>query len=337
MNILPIAPARYRTQSPRGTFPNLGWLVAALFLAISQPFGLKAQDGPQPGSLDQLLGPIALYPDPLVALILPASSLPSDIAAAANYVQANGDPAQIGFQPWDNSVKGLAHYPQVVEWMAQNLTWTQAVGAAFVNDPGAVLQAVQRLRAEARASGALVDTPQQQVFVDGSGKIEILPAQPQVMYVPQYDPAIVYVSGRYDFGGAQYITFGNPYPVGVWLTFGFDWRGGGIWVGDWNTWHGDGGWRHAEFNGGYREGSGHRWGFPADRPRPQFRSFAQPRPYAASAGYRGGPPGVHADFAGGRPAAGPHGGEIPGAKKPPAKKKPASGEKSDDRDRDKGH
>jgi hypothetical protein len=323
--------------------------MAVLFLAMGPSCPLDAQGGPQSDPMDQLLGPIALYPDPLVALILPASALPSDIVAAANYLQANGDPSQIEFQAWDNSVKGLAHYPEILEWMAQNLSWTQAVGAAFANDPGAVLQAVQQLRAEARANGALVSTPQQTVIVDDYGKIEIVPAQPEVMYVPRYDPAVVYVSGGYGFGGAPYITYGDPYPVGAWLTFGFDWRSGSVWVGDWSTWHDSSGWRRSAFAGGYRGGEGHRWGFPADRQRPQSRSFSQSRyqeaaprpmsgapsarPYAESAGDRGRPPMPRAEQAGGRAAAGPHVPEKAGAKKPQATKKPASGEKRDDKDK----
>jgi hypothetical protein len=328
-------------------------LLAVLAAAIGLVGSLRAQDGPQPGSLDQLLGPVALYPDPLIALILPASALPSDVVAAANYLQSGGDPGQIAYQGWDESVKGLAHYPQVVEWMAQNLGWTQSVGAAFANEPGAVLQAVQQLRAEARASGALVDTPQQRVVLDDGGQIEILPAQAEAIYVPVYDPAIVYVSGRYDFGSTSYITYGAPYPVGAWLSFGFDWRGGSVWVGDWHSWHDGGGWRRAEFVGGYGAGGMHRWGFPEDRPRPQFgfnaqarwqhaapapmRAMPDARPYAGSGQLRSNPGTLHAAVIEGRPSGAFRGPEKAGPGKPVAGKKASHEKGSENKDRDKGH
>ncbi|HSY53393.1 MAG TPA: DUF3300 domain-containing protein, partial [Opitutaceae bacterium] len=148
-----------------------------------------------PEDLDQLLAPIALYPDPLIALILPASTVPSDVTLAAGYLNENGDPAQIDNQGWDASVKALAHYPDVIKWMAANLEWTQAVGDAFVQQPADVMKSIQQLRARARAAGTLVDTAQQQVVMDDDGNISIVPAQPEIIYVPEYDPDAVYVEG----------------------------------------------------------------------------------------------------------------------------------------------
>ena len=106
-----------------------------------------------PEALNQLLAPIALYPDALVALILPASTVPSDLVLAARYISSNGDPAQIANQPWDDSVKSLARYPDVVKWMDQNLEWTTQVGDAFLNQPADVMNTIQQLRATGNRRG----------------------------------------------------------------------------------------------------------------------------------------------------------------------------------------
>src|SRR5947209_13748661 len=82
----------------------------------------------RPDQLDQLLAPIALYPDALIALILPAASDPSDVVLAARYLQGGGDPAQAESQPWEDSVRSLAHYPDVLNWLGQNLAWTKQLG-----------------------------------------------------------------------------------------------------------------------------------------------------------------------------------------------------------------
>ena len=134
-----------------------------------------------PEALNQLLAPIALYPDALVALILPASTVPSDLVLAARYISSNGDPAQIVNQPWDDSVKSLARYPDVVKWMDQNLEWTTQVGDAFLNQPADVMNTIQQLRVQAIAAGTLVDCPQQRV-VKERDCIRIVPAEPDLIY-----------------------------------------------------------------------------------------------------------------------------------------------------------
>ena len=116
--------------------------------------------------LDQLLGPIALYPDPLIAQILPASTLPTQIVLADRYVTGGGDPNQIDQQPWDASVQALAHYPNVLKWMDDNLNWTTDLGQAFLNQQQDVMDSIQRLRASAQNLGNLQSTPQQQVMED---------------------------------------------------------------------------------------------------------------------------------------------------------------------------
>ena len=135
--------------------------------------------------LDQLLGPIALYPDPLMAQILPAATLPSEIVLADRYVNGGGDPNFIDQQPWDPSVKALARYPTILKWMDDNLAWTTALGQAFLYQQQDVMASIQRLRAQAQALGNLQTTPQENVIID-NGIIEIVPANPQVIYVPVY-------------------------------------------------------------------------------------------------------------------------------------------------------
>ena len=129
----------------------------------------------------------------LISIILPASTFPSDVDAAGAYLNGGGDPGQVDNQSWDQSVRSLAHYPDVAKWMAQNGPWTQSVGAAFASQPAEVMKAIQRLRELARAAGTLTDTAQQQVTVDGSF-VEIEPAQPDVIYVPIYNPCLLYTS-----------------------------------------------------------------------------------------------------------------------------------------------
>jgi len=181
--------------------------------------------------LDSLLAPIALYPDPLVALILPASTAPGDITLAEQYVAANGDPAGIDSQSWDPSVKALARYTEVLKWMNDNLDWTQALGAAFTQQPADVMKSIQQLRARARAAGTLVDTPQQQVDMEGDD-IRIVPAQADIIYVPQYDPDLVYDAP--DGYAGPFLTFGVGFPVGAWLGYECDWDDFGIWAGPWH-------------------------------------------------------------------------------------------------------
>jgi hypothetical protein len=230
-------------------------------------YDAQAAPAPAPAAdpLDQLLGPVALYPDPLIALLLPAAAFPDDLQAAAGYLGGGGDPAQAGAQPWDDSVRGLAHYPEVLKWMAQNPDWTQAVGAAFVNDPKSVMNAIQRLRALAYAAGTLTSTAEEQVLAGPDG-IAIEPAQPGEIYVPHYDPEVVYVDQPYAGYDGPYFWFGSPYPAGPWLAFGPDWAGFSIVMVGPGYWHGAGGWwrpRNADFAGA------RRWSFPAGRPAPR--------------------------------------------------------------------
>ncbi len=202
---------------------------------------LRAQAPDQPSTpvsqafsaqqLDQLLGPIALYPDPLMAQILPAATVPEQIVMADRYIAGGGDPNQIDQQPWESSVKALARYPNLLKWMDDNLKWTTELGQAFAGQQQDVMNSIQRLRASAQSLGNLQSTPQQQVVADG-GAIEILPADPQVIYVPVYSPDLVYYQSCF---GAPFISFGVGWPIGVWLNCDFDWGYDNLVV--WNRYH----------------------------------------------------------------------------------------------------
>ena len=192
----------------------------------------SAQSKLPPEALNQLLAPIALYPDVLVALILPASTVPSDLVLAARYISSNGDPAQIVNQPWDDSVKSLVRYPDIVKWMDQNLEWTTQVGDAFVNQPAEVMNTIQQLRAQAIAAGTLVDCPQQRI-VKERDCIRIVPAEPDLIYVPQYDPEVVYAQPDEPYLGPA-LSFGIGFAAGSWLNYDCDWPGRKVCVGDWN-------------------------------------------------------------------------------------------------------
>jgi len=149
--------AAARAQTPAPNLPPS----SATISATASPQLSDAQ-------LETLLGPVALYPD-AIALILPAATAPSDVVLAARFLAVNRDELQLENQPWDESVRGLARYPDVIKWMDENLAWTKQVGEAFLAQPADAMQAVQRLRARARAAGTLVDTPEQKIVTEGGG------------------------------------------------------------------------------------------------------------------------------------------------------------------------
>jgi hypothetical protein len=214
---------------------------AIVFLMAYSPL-LKCQDDSSgavfsPEQLDNLLAPIALYPDPLLAQVLLAATFPDQIDEAARFLRASSDPNSIDSEPWDVSVKSVAHYPTVLYMMADKLDWTTSVGQAYASQSTDVTDSVQRLRAQARSAGNLFTTPQQQI-VETGGYIQIWPAQPQFLYVPMYDPGIVYY-GRGGFFGGSAISFGGGFAIGAWLNRDFDWRGRRVLY---NGWDSGGGW-----------------------------------------------------------------------------------------------
>ncbi len=190
--------------------------------------------------LDNLLSPIALYPDPLLAQVFVAATFPDQVEEAARYVRSYGQNG-IDSQEWDVSVKAVAHYPTVIGMMADKIDWTTSLGQAYVNQSTDVASSVQRLRHLARNAGNLDSSPQQEVL-EHDNYIAITPYQPQYIYVPVYDPAIIYYRRPY-YGPA--ITFGVGFPIGAWLNLDFRWGYGGGWGGVYYT-----GWRREGWGGG---------------------------------------------------------------------------------------
>src|SRR5262249_22663557 len=181
--------------------------------------------------LDNLLAPIALYPDPLLAQILPASTFVDQIEQAAAWVKANNNLAQVNNQPWDSSVKALAGFPGILSRMNDHLDWTTALGQAYVSEPGAVMASIQRLRQHARNSGALTTTPQQTAAVD-QGNMTIRRVQEDQVYVPQYSAGSVYGESTGAAVASGLLSFGSAIALGGWWNNvwnrGWDWGRGGI-------------------------------------------------------------------------------------------------------------
>ena len=172
--------------------------------------------------IEILVSPIALYPDALVALILPASTRPSDIVLAARCLQGGDNQDDFDAQPWEESVKALVHYPEVITYLDDNLAWTQSLGDCFLAQPDDVMNAIQSVRRRARAGGLLTDTAEQEVIVD-DGDIRIVPAQPTVIYVPRYDPEVLYVTSAWTYYDGPFLSFGLGYGIGAWLSYDCDW------------------------------------------------------------------------------------------------------------------
>ena len=211
-----------------------------------------AQQSPE--QLQQLVAPIALYPDSLVAQILAASTFPEQIVEADRWVQANPDlkgealGQAVDQQPWDPSVKALAAFPSVLGNMDKNLSWTSSLGDAYYNQQQDVMDAVQVMRQRAEQAGNLKTTPQQTVTTQGSS-IVVQPADPEVVYVPAYDPWLAYGGpimawpGWYPYPGiwfgGPYLSFGMGYGIGFFGGFGWGWpRWGFNWGGRFATFGG---------------------------------------------------------------------------------------------------
>lgn len=245
---------RFHSTPTRRGCPTTRWLLLAVAVLFASPLSAQISSKPvaPPVQLDskkltveelsQLLAPIALYPDALIGLILPASTVPSDIVLAARYLKAGGSPTTVESQAWDDSVKALARYPEVLAWLDENLEWTSSVGEAFVEQPTEVMVAIQMLRKQAKAAGNLADTPQQNVIAE-EDVIRIIPADPEVIYVPQYDPQVVYIQS---YTTVPVLTFGPGFAVGSWLCYDFDWRRRCFYRGNWNGWTHD---RNRNWNG----------------------------------------------------------------------------------------
>jgi hypothetical protein len=183
-------------------------MAGAYEVAGQQPApGYSGQGAPlSPNELQQLVAPIALYPDALVAQILGGATFPDQIATANNFLQFNKNLSAAGLmsavdaQPWDPSVKALTQFPSVLSNLASNLSWTSALGEAYHTQTADVMSAVQVLRAKAYAAGNLKSGSQITVVQESPQVIVIQPTNPQVVYVPTYNPTVVY--------GTTYVTPG---------------------------------------------------------------------------------------------------------------------------------
>lgn len=193
-----------------------------------------------PQQLDNLVASVALYPDPLLAQVVVAATFPEQVDEAARFLRAGANPEAIDDQPWDVSVKAVARYPTVLYMMADNLDWTTSLGQAYVYQSTEVMAAVQRLRARARSAGHLVSTPQMEV-VEKKEYIALWPVYPRTLYVPAYDPALVFYPYPYYWAGPA-ISFGIGFAVGSWLIYDFDWHHHHVYYHGWA--HHRGGWVH---------------------------------------------------------------------------------------------
>jgi len=219
-------------------------VVAPMVVAQAPAASGNAAEAPSPEELENLVGPIALYPDDLVAVILPASTNPLQIVQADRYLQKRKqDPKAPLDDSWDDSVKTLLNYPEVVKQMSNDLDWTADLGEAVVADQAAVFDAVQAFRRKAQSAGNL-KTDAKQVIVVEKEIIKIEPADPQVIYVPQYNPStvVVYSSAPvYGYYPAPYPSYYYPYPPGAALATGLIWGAaiGAAWSGGRYGWGGN--------------------------------------------------------------------------------------------------
>jgi len=250
------ASAQSPTQQPRQSYP------APASSAETKTFSQA--------ELDQAVAPIALYPDALLAQVLVASTYPIEVVYADRWIAANpglkGTALEeaLQTQPWDPAVKSLTVLPQVLQMMSQKLDWTQKLGDAFLAQPKDVMATVQALRAKALAEGTLKDSKEQKVIVVTENNVTIIkiePADPEVVYVPTYDPSIVYGAWAYPAYPPYYwYPPGYYYPGGAFLAgiiiagalWGdCDWGNGGVHVDHhkYNRFNrtnvsGDNNWRH---------------------------------------------------------------------------------------------
>ena len=283
------------------TTRSLNFLAAALMLGGIIHASVNAQDpaaqssAPPPSEppqrsaqdLEKLTESIALYPDPLIAVMLPAAAYPVEIVQASRFVANTNNLATLDAQPWDENVKAVARFPSVIQKMSDDLAWTVELGQAFVEQPLEIMDAIQSLRGKAQSVGVLQTTPQQVVIVTNAVVertyetqvvfvtntiVQIMPANPQVVYVPVYNPTIVYAPPpTYVYNPAvPLVTFGVGIAVGAIIANNrCNWYYGGVYYG----------------RSGFVAWGGGR--YPYYPPPPRYR----PPPYRPPPGYRPPPPG----------------------------------------------
>jgi hypothetical protein len=194
-----------------------------------------------PEQLDSLVAPIALYPDPMLAQTLAASTYPLEVIQLQQWLAKNPglkDKAladAVAKQPWDPTVQALAGLPEVVKRLADDIQWTTDLGNAFLAQQSDVMDAVQRMRKKAQDNGNLKSTEQHQVetkIIESKSVIVVEQANPQVVYVPSYDPVVVYGPPVYPYPPIYYPPAGY-YAAGVAISFGVGVMMGAVWSGGW--------------------------------------------------------------------------------------------------------
>jgi hypothetical protein len=222
-----------RTPSARKSF----LLYLALMLVCLPVTSLAQPVALTPPQLDQLVARIALYPDPLLAQVLTASTYWSEIPEAAAWADEHsylkGDALAQAILAdhlqWDPSILALLPFPSVLDMMARDPAWTEQLGNAVLTQNPDVMDAVQRMRQRARSYGYLTTNGYINVIANG-GYIQILPVNPDLLYVPYYDPLVVFAPPRPGFAMAGAIRFGPAITIGAvfggwgwWLGSGFGW------------------------------------------------------------------------------------------------------------------
>jgi hypothetical protein len=194
-----------------------------------------------PDQLDSLVAPIALYPDPMLAQTLAASTYPLELIQLQQWLTKNPglkDKAladAVEQQPWDPSIQALAGLPEVVKRLADDIQWTTDLGNAFLAQQSDVMDAVQRMRKKAQDTGNLKSTEQQKVetkVIESKSVIIVEQANPQVVYVPSYDPVVVYGAPIYPYPPIYYPPAGY-YAAGIAISFGVGMMMGAFWSGGW--------------------------------------------------------------------------------------------------------
>ncbi len=307
----------------------LAVLLSFLLVLMTIPVDASAQNGAQAGGqaatgaaapdeyalltadeLDGLVAPIALYPDALVAQVLGAATFPYEIVDAVVWLKQNSSLTgesllkAVDQQSWDPAVKALTQFPTVLDNLAKNLAWTSSLGEASATQQQDVMQAIQRMRAKAYAAGNLKSSSEIKVVQEAPQTIVIQPANPQIVYVPTYNPTVIYgapvvVPGysSADVAAAAIISFGVGIAVGAAIYGGCCGWGWGYWGTSWhshtviynrNVYVGNPYWRGGYYGGypgyrppgypGYRPPGypGYRPGYPGYRPPGGYPGYGRP-------------------------------------------------------------
>lgn len=307
-----------------------GMLACLLVLLLAAPTAVQAQGsgGQKPytqAQLDQMLAPVALYPDSLLAQVLVAASYPLEVVQAARWLKQNQNlkgeqlNAALDKMTWDLSIKALVPFPQVLSMMNEKLDWTQNLGDAFVAQQSDVMDSVQRLRAKAQAQGNLKSSKEQNVVVKDQ-TIIIEPVSPTVVYVPSYNPVVVYGAWPYPaYPPYPYYPYGAVATAGI-FGFAAGVAVGAAWSSGWGHWD----WGHHDINVNvnrnvninrnnippphnqpYHPDANHRQGVPY-RDQGSHNQYGQKGPGSPNArnDYRGRTPEGGAGGRGGQPGAG---------------------------------